>query len=113
MQSGKWLWFVAGAGVLWAAGGLLFSEAPQAQAQRPAATMSGELIALPFEGADGRQQVTVIDPRTRVMAVYHIDRGTGSLTLRSVRHVQWDLQMEEYNSGSPTPREIRTLLESR
>jgi len=94
-------------------------EFPQAQAQRPAtverAPPADQLIALPFEAADGKQQVTIVDPRTRVIAVYQVDKVTGSLALRSVRNVHWDLLMEEYNTshGSPTPREIRALAEQR
>lgn len=94
-------------------------EFPQAQAQRtvPAerAPPADQLIALPFEAADGKQQVTIVDPRTRVIAVYQVDKVNGSLALRSVRNVHWDLLMEEYNTshGSPTPRDIRALAEQR
>lgn len=73
---------------------------------------SSELMALSFD-SDGRQQVTLIDPRTRVMAVYHVDRATGALSLKSVRNVHWDLQIEDFNSANPTPREIRALTEPR
>ncbi len=89
---------------------------PEATAQRPPAAQdraaSAELLALSFD-AEGRQQVTVIDPRTRVMAVYHVDRATGALSLKSVRNVQWDLLIEDFNSANPTPREIRALTEKR
>lgn len=89
---------------------------PQAQAQRAAAPergAAGDLLALSFDAGEGRQQVTVVDPRSRVLAVYHIDRASGALQLRSVRSVGWDLQMEDFNSASPTPREIRNLAEQR
>ena len=93
-------------------------EFPQAQAQRVTAERTppaDQLIALPFEAADGKQQVTIVDPRTRVIAVYQVDKVNGSLALRSVRNVHWDLLMEEFNTshGSPTPREIRALAEQR
>lgn len=89
---------------------------PQASAQRTPAERTSpadQIIALPFEGADGKQQVTIVDPRTRVIAVYQVDKVNGSLALRSVRNVHWDLLMEEYNTshGSPTPRDIRALAE--
>ena len=98
---------------------------PQASAQRtisPTRTVPTErapsadqLIAFPFEASDGKQQITIVDPRTRVIAVYQVDKVTGSLALRSVRNVHWDLLMEEYNTshGSPTPRDIRALAEQR
>jgi hypothetical protein len=54
--------------------------------------------------------VTVVDTRQRVMAVYHVDRGTGEITPKSVRNFTWDLQMIEFNSGSPLPQDIRNGL---
>lgn len=54
--------------------------------------------------------VTIIDPRQRVMAVYHVDRGSGEITPKSVRNFTWDLQMIEFNSGSPQPQDIRNGL---
>lgn len=90
---------------------------PQANAQRLAAPQdraaTADLITLSFDSGEGRQQLTVVDPRTRVMAVYHVDRATGALALKSVRNVHWDLQIEDYNSANPTPREIRLLTDSR
>jgi hypothetical protein len=53
---------------------------------------------------------TVFDPRQRVMAIYHEDRASGELTLKSVRNVSWDLQMIEFNSGKPLPQDIRSGL---
>lgn len=90
---------------------------PEASAQRPPAghdraSPSSELIALSAD-VEGRQQITVIDPRSRVMAVYHVDRATGALSLKSVRNVHWDLLIEDFNSANPTPREIRALAEPR
>jgi hypothetical protein len=54
--------------------------------------------------------VTVIDPRQRVLAVYQVERLSGESTLKSVRNITWDLQMIEYNSGKPTPQDIRSGL---
>jgi hypothetical protein len=48
-----------------------------------------------------------------VIAVYHVDRATGALSLKSVRNVHWDFQIEDFNSANPTPREIRALAEPR
>ena len=70
---------------------------------------SPDLLALSHDGPDGRQQITIVDPRQRVMAVYHIDRVSGALALKSVRNLTWDLQIEDFNSGTPAPRDIRAL----
>lgn len=99
---------------------------PEAQAQRQAGQLvnhqpghaaasvqqagSPDMLALSAE-VEGRQQITVIDPKQKVMAVYHIDRTTGAVSLRSVRNLQWDMQIEDFNSANPTPREIRALTQ--
>jgi hypothetical protein len=54
--------------------------------------------------------VTVIDSRQRVMAVYHVDRGSGEITPKSIRNITWDLQMIDFNSGKPMPQDIRNGL---
>ena len=73
--------------------------------------MGGDLIALSARLADGREQLTVIDPRARVVSVYHIDPAKGELALKSVRNIHWDLQMTQFNGASPLPQEIRSLLQ--
>lgn len=90
------------------------SASPLVSQQRsaPQQTGSPDLLALSAE-VEGRQQITVIDPKEKVLAVYHVDRTTGAVSLRSVRNLQWDLQIEDFNSTNPTPREIRALTQSR
>jgi hypothetical protein len=62
--------------------------------------------------ADGKPTaLTVIDPVVRRIAVYHVNRETGEIQLKSVRNIAWDLGMEYFNSGSPLPEEIRKGLE--
>jgi hypothetical protein len=79
----------------------------ESQAQTP----SGELIAH-VSAAEGQPQViTVIDPRVRVMAIYHVDRTTGQITPKSVRNFTWDLQLIEFNGGNPLPQDIRSGLQ--
>jgi hypothetical protein len=108
--------------VVWAVGSPI-AELSEARAQRPAGVFSAaqvapdratsaDLIALSYD-AGGTQQITVIDPRGRSLAVYTVDRVTGGLALKSVRNITFDLQIEDFNSNSPTPREIRALTEQR
>lgn len=68
------------------------------------------LIALSSDTAEGTQQVVLVDPTTRVMAVYHVEKGTGRIALKSVRRVEWDLQMDEFNGASPLTREVQAML---
>ncbi len=62
---------------------------------------------LPAEG--GTPAIVVVDPNLRVLAVYHVDKTTGEIGLRSVRNITWDLQLLEFNSGKPLPQDIRNL----
>ena len=87
----------------------------EAYAERPTtvyAAAGSDVIAGPAETADG-QVLTVIDTRQRVMSVYRIEGGTGKIALLSVRNIQWDMQLTEFNGEHPLPQEIRRLLEQR
>jgi hypothetical protein len=72
---------------------------------------AGDLMAFSSDAGSGPAQVTLIDVKSRVMCVYHVDRATGQIELKSVRNFHWDLLMEEFNGVRPLPREIRALLE--
>jgi len=79
----------------------------------PQLNTGSELIVVPTPLGDKGQMLTVIDPRQRVLSVYHIDLVTGKIALKSVRNIQWDLQMTYLNIENPLPQEIRSLLEQR
>jgi hypothetical protein len=79
----------------------------------PPAGPGGELIAVPTPMGDKGQMVTVIDPRLQTIGVYAIDLPSGKISLRSVRNIHWDLQMTDFNTDNPLPREIRLQLEQR
>jgi hypothetical protein len=80
-------------------------------ANYPAIANAPELITH-VTAAEGQSQlITVIDPSERVMAVYHVDRATGQITPKSIRKITWDLQMIEFNSGDPSPQDIRSGLQ--
>ncbi len=85
----------------------VFAQRPQVYESTP------ELIAFPAQIDNTRQQLTVIDPRTHVLSVYHLDLPTGSVTLKSVRNLSWDMQLDEYNGIKPLPREIRAQMQTR
>ena len=82
-------------------------------AQQPAIRPQGELIALNSDVEEGRQQIVVIDPKSRVMSVYHIEHTTGVISLKSARNIHADLLMDEFNTESPLPKEIRAILDQR
>ncbi len=92
--------------------GLLVSWRSQAVAEPNSFQQPGEIFAFSSPAAENRQQLTVIDPRTLAMAVYHVDSTSGVISLKSVRNIQFDLRMSEFNSQSPTPREIQSMLQN-
>ena len=77
------------------------------------ASKSSELITIAGPAGDGKQQLTVIDPETKVIGVYHVDSASGEIVLKSVRTIYWDLQMVNYCTPTPTPAEIRSLVEQK
>jgi hypothetical protein len=93
--------------------GALAGRSSSAPAENPPIDMSthvGSELFTTVTPTEGALTVTVIDPRQRVMAVYHVDRNSGEITPKSVRNITWDLQMVEFNSGKPLPQDIRNGL---
>ncbi len=89
--------------------GSVYAQHPAAQHRTLA---EGALIALDAATGDGGRQITLIDPRQRVMSVYRVDLATGTISLRGVRNVRWDFLMDEFHGGTPSPQEIRALVEN-
>jgi len=85
----------------------------QRAAPAPAVASGTELIVVPTSLGDKSQMLTVVDPRQRVVAVYHIESTTGKIALKSVRNISGDLQMLSLNNEPPLPQEIRSLLDQR
>jgi hypothetical protein len=75
--------------------------------------VGGELIVVPASLGDRVQVLSVIDPRQRVLCVYHVELATGKITLKSVRKLEWDLQIRDLNNDKPLPEEIRSLVEQK
>lgn len=83
-----------------------------AHADRPASFQgTDDLITSTAMTSDNRQIVTIIEPKTRVLAVYMVDGASGNVALKSVRNFHWDLQLVEFNGVNPLPREIQSLIE--
>ena len=77
------------------------------------AGVAGDMIALVTPAGEGRQLLTIVDSKQQTVAVYHVDVATGKIALGSVRQIEWDLKLSEFNSDHPLPGEIRGLLKQR
>lgn len=77
------------------------------------AVAAADMIVVPTVLGEKAQVLTVVDPRQRVLCVYHIDLATGKIALKSVRKIQWDLQIDDLNNEKPLPQEIRAMVEQR
>ena len=101
--------------------GLVFATA--LVALMPSAGFAQKAIAPSIGGNSGlitlvatigdHQQLTVIDPETRTMSVYHIDSAKGEIELKSVRNIYYDLKMLEFNATSPLPSYVRAMLDQK
>jgi hypothetical protein len=112
MRSAVWGSFV-GAGLITALGVWWSSIEPvHAAGPRDSMAATAELITYSSEIDDHRQQLTVIDPVMKVVTVYHVAKESGEITLKSVRNIRWDLQLEDFNSASPRPQEIKRALDT-
>ncbi len=52
----------------------------------------------------------IYDPQQQVLGVYHISQPEGKIELKSIRKIEWDLQMQHFNGTEPLPEEIRNGL---
>ena len=100
--------------------GGFFMEAPKVVVQQPPELPKWcvnfvTLPPLPGESLPRIQVITVVDTEGKKIAVYHLDISTGALRLLSVRDIQPDLALDQFNATSPLPteitREIQRLME--
>jgi len=78
--------------------------APQVVVQQPA-----ELPKLIVDFVSLSPQiraVTVVDTEAKKIAIFHQNLTDGGLGLLSVRNIQPDLMLDEYNARSPLPSEL-------
>ncbi|HEX6962894.1 MAG TPA: hypothetical protein VF175_13575 [Lacipirellula sp.] len=99
---------LAVAAIAWTA----VAQQPSGGATYASTSGRGELITYFLPGENNKPTtLTIIDPASRRVAVYQLNRDSGEIQLKSVRNIAWDLGMEYFNSGSPLPEEIRRGLE--
>ncbi len=84
---------------------------PAAAEPWPAAALSDGLITHVQQSEGRPTRVIVVDPRTRVMAVYDLARDSGVIQLKSVRNLSADLKMTYWNSDGLTPNNIQKQID--
>jgi hypothetical protein len=57
--------------------------------------------------SNGYQQIVLFDQTKFSIAVYHVDPASGDIQLKSVRKVDADFALQEFNLSEPTPSTIR------
>lgn len=92
---------LAVAGLVWSA------EAQQPPASMPNFGGAGQLITYLIPSADAKPTaLTIVEPATKRIVVYHIDRTSGEITLKSARDITGDLILDYWNSPGISPQEI-------
>ncbi len=100
-----WAAAIAVAGLVWTV------EAQQPPASVPNFGGAGQLITYLIPSADAKPTaLTIVEPATKRIVVYHIDKTSGEISLKSAREIAGDLSLEYFNTGSPLPQEIKQGL---
>ena len=90
-------------------------DAPQVVVNQPAVLPKWcvDFIFLPPQGGKLPEirVITIVDTETKRIAVYHMELATGKLWLLSVRDIQPDLMLNEFNAISPLPSELSKELQ--
>ena len=101
------LWGLVGGCLTLTFGAGLF-EAESARAVGVDAAEVPSMVAFSSAINDHVTQLILVDTRSRALAVYHVESTTGESELKSVRNVHWDLQIQDFNTKTPKPREIQS-----
>lgn len=84
---------------------------PLTPTTRPAAPSASPLGWQILENPNGPNAAYIFDPVRQVFAVYHVDKASGQIMLKSVRSLAADLQLDQFNSSKPTPKDIQSMLD--
>jgi len=57
--------------------------------------------------SNGFQQIAIFEQTKQTLAVYHINPTSGDIQLKSVRKIEADFFLQEFNLSEPTPSTIR------
>ena len=57
--------------------------------------------------SNGFQQIAIFEQTKQTLAVYHINPTSGDIQLKSVRKIEADFFLQEFNLSEPAPSTIR------
>ena len=95
-----------------------YSQIPQSASGHPLTNTVNSIMSAAVASAgtsmmastvlsNGFQQIAIYDQPKQTMAVYHIDPNSGDIQLKSVRRLDADFALQEFNLSEPTPSTIR------
>lgn len=80
---------------------------------QPVTVAQGNLLMSTTTTPNFQQQIVLVDTATKTMAVYHVSPDTGLIALKSVRRMDGDLALDEFNGTDPSPTKVRAILSPR
>lgn len=75
----------------------------------PEMGQAGQVIAFSTLLENQQHQIVVIDAEKNVMKVYRVPPDNGAISLVSVRNIGLDSSIDFFNSGDPSPEDIRKM----
>lgn len=91
--------------------GDVWNQAPGGAAMAAKPPVGGGLQWQILQIPNSPPAIVVVDPVRQVVAVYQIDAASGVITLKSVRRIVYDLQLEAFNATEPVPAAVRQMTE--
>jgi len=91
----------------------LYANGEKALANQTIAPVAGSngIVTHVLESEGRPTRVILIDPASRVMAVYEIGREKAEIKWLSSRNFSYDMQMIGHNSVDPAPEDVKKMLE--
>ena len=74
----------------------------------------GNIVVVPIQTARDGYGIAMVDLQGKTLWIYEIGARTGSqsrLRLLAARSWKYDRMLTEYNTGEPTPEQVRAILE--
>jgi hypothetical protein len=87
------------------------SVLPQALAEAPPIAGGGGMYLMPGQVAQNVYGVYMMDIDAQTLMVYQYTPGDNLLKLKASRSFKYDRRLQNFNSGAPSPEEVKDLIE--